>query len=86
MNYMFLLWIMFSFLAIYLVLIIKGPSIWDRLLGMNLASAKIMIIIVFFASVFETAYLLDFAIVYALLGFICTIFISRFILERIKGR
>ena len=86
MDFMYLLWILFGFLPIYLFIIIKGPSIWDRLLGMNLISAKIMIIIVVFASIFETAYLLDFAIVYALLGFICTIFISRFILERIKGR
>ena len=82
---MYLLWIMFAFLSLYVVRIVKGPSIWDRLLGLNLISTKIVIIIIIFASLYETAYLLDFAIVYALLGFLGTIFTARFVLGRIKG-
>jgi multisubunit Na+/H+ antiporter MnhF subunit len=30
-------------------------------------------------------YLLDFAIIYSLMGFVCTIFISSFIAERMKS-
>jgi len=82
---MYILWIMFIFLSLYIVRIVRGPSIWDRLLGLNLTSTKIIIIIIVFASFHETAYLLDFAIVYALLGFIGTIFTARFLLGRIKG-
>ena len=83
---MYELWVMFAFLVLYTVRIIKGPSVWDRLLGLNLISAKIVVIIVIFASFHETAYLLDFAIVSILLGFIGTFFTTRFLLGRIiKG-
>ena len=77
-----LLWVMLAYLILYLVRVIKGPSIWDRLLGMNLVSTKIIIMIVIFASVTNTAFLLDFAIIYALFGFISIIFIALFLAER----
>ena len=82
---MFLIWIMFLFLSLYIVRIARGPSIWDRLLGLNLISTKIVIIIIIFASFHDTAYLLDFAFVYVLMGFIGIIFITRFLIGRIKG-
>ena len=82
---MYILWIMLTYLFLYFVRVVMGPSIWDRLLGMNLISTKIIIIIIVFASVHETAYLLDFAIVYTLFGFIGVIFIALFLLDRTKG-
>jgi len=82
---MYALWIMLIYLLLYFARVVMGPSIWDRLLAMNLISTKIIIIIIVFASVNNTAYLLDFAIIYALFGFISTIFISLFLLDRTKG-
>ena len=82
---MYLLWIMLLFLALYIVRILLGPSIWDRLLALNLISTKIVIIIIAYASLIDTAYILDFAIAYLLLGFIGIIFIARFILLRLTG-
>jgi len=82
---MYILWIMFIFLFLLMVMVVKGPSVWDRLLGMNLVSMKFIIIIVIFASSSDIAYLLDFAIIYALSGFIGTVFIALFLLDR-KGR
>ena len=82
---MHLIWIMFLFLSLYIVRIVKGPSIWDRLLGLNLVSTKIILIIIIFASIHETAYLLDFAFICVLLGFIGIIFTARFLLGRIRG-
>lgn len=81
---MYILWVLLTFITLYIIRIIRGPSVWDRLLGMNLVSAKIIIMIVIFASLTETAYLLDFAMIYALSGFIGIIFISLFLLERQK--
>jgi len=75
---------MLAYLSLYFVRIVKGPSIWDRLLGMNLVSTKIIMIIIIFASVHETSYLLDFALVYALFGFIGVIFTALFLLDRAK--
>ena len=83
MNY--ILWIMLIFMALYMIRVVRGPSVWDRLLGMNLISSKIIIIIIIFASFHEAAYLLDFAIVYVLLGFISSLFTARFLLGRIRG-
>ncbi|MCL2588126.1 MAG: monovalent cation/H+ antiporter complex subunit F [Oscillospiraceae bacterium] len=75
---MWVLWILLAFLALYFVIAVKGPSVWDRLLGLNLISTKIVIIILVFASFRDSAYLLDYAIVFALLGFIGTIFVILF--------
>ena len=82
---MYILWILLAYLTIYIVRVVKGPSIWDRLLSLSLISTKVILIIVIYASFHETAYLLDFAIVYALLGFISIIFTALFLLERTKG-
>ena len=82
---MYITWIMLVFLAMCFIRVIKGPSIWDRLLGVSLIYSKIVIIIIIFASIHEEAYFLDFAIVYVLLAFISTFFIARFLLGRIKG-
>ena len=72
-------------MVFYIVRTIKGPSIWDRLLGMNLISTKIITMIVVFASIDGSAFILDFAIIYALSGFIGTIFVALFLMDRQKG-
>jgi len=82
---MYMLWIMLALMTLYFVRVVRGPSIWDRLLGLNLIFSKVILIIVNYASLHETAYLLDFAIVYALLGFVGIIFTALFLLERMKG-
>ena len=74
--------IMLGLLVPYGIRVAIGPSVWDRLLAMNLISTKIIIIIVFFSAVVEVDFLLDFAIIYALSGFIGTIFIAMFLAER----
>ena len=82
---MLVLWILLAILVLYIARVIKGPSIWDRLLGMNLITTKIIVIIIVFASVHNTTYLLDVAIIYALFGFIGTIFVALFLSQRKKG-
>ena len=82
---MYMLWIMLALMTLYFVRVVRGPSIWDRLLGLNLIFSKVILIIVNYASLHETAYLLDFAIVYALLGFVGIVFTALFLLERMKG-
>ena len=69
---------MLAYLLLYLVLVIRGPSIWDRLLAMNLASGKIVLLVLVFASLTEISYLLDYAFIYVLSGFVGTIFITLF--------
>ena len=80
--------IMLGLLVPYLIRVIAGPSVWDRLLGMNLILSKTILIIILFASLNNATFLLDFAIIYALSGFIGTIFTVLFLSQRSlqKGR
>ncbi|MCL1991397.1 MAG: monovalent cation/H+ antiporter complex subunit F [Spirochaetes bacterium] len=82
---MVILWVMLAYLVLYLVRVILGPSIWDRLLGLSLISTKVLLIAVLYASYYDTAYILDIALVGALLGFIGIIFTALFLMGRMKG-
>jgi len=66
------------------VRILIGPSVWDRLIGFNLLSSKLITIIVLCAILFEKNFLLDIALTYALLGFVSILFIARFVRDRGK--
>jgi len=77
-----ILFIMLGLLVPYIIRVVLGPSVWDRLLGMNLISSKIIVIIIIYASITETTFLLDFAIIYAVSGFIGVIFTALFLSER----
>jgi len=70
------------FMMLMLLLIWRGPTIWDRLLGMNMISSKLILCIILFAVLTDIPYLIDIAIVYALIGFIGTVFIALFIRQR----
>ena len=64
--------------------VVFGPSIWDRLLGYNLFSSKITMMIIIIALFSEKSYLLDVAFTYALLGFVGIIFVAGFIQKKGK--
>lgn len=66
------------------VRILIGPTLWDRLIGFNLMSSKMIMIIVMCAIIFEKNFLLDIALTYALIGFVSTLFIARFVRDRGK--
>ena len=78
----YILWAILVFLFLLIVKMIKGPSVWDRLMVMNVISTKIIVIIIVIASLNDRVYFLDFAIIYALFGFIGAIFIALFLSER----
>jgi len=82
----YMIWVVMAFLLLFVIKTVKGPTIWDRLLGMSLISVKVIILIIAFASLFDLSYLLDYAIIYTLFGFISVIFITFFILDRTRGR
>ena len=80
LNWMF--WVLIVYLFLAFVRVIKGPTIWDRLLGMNVIATKIIVIIIIYAAIYDTSFLLDFAIIYTLSGFIGTIYIALFFADR----
>lgn len=78
------LYILLALVVIVGLRVILGPTVWDRLLGLNLIAAKVLTAIVLLASLLGESYLLDIALVYAVLGFIGTVLIARFF-ERREG-
>jgi multicomponent Na+:H+ antiporter subunit F len=69
---------LFVFVLVILIRILIGPTIWDRLLGLNMIASKILVAIVILAHLTGLNYLLDIALVYAVLGFLGTVLIARF--------
>ncbi len=79
-QWMLIVLILFALAAILRVLL--GPTIWDRLLGLNLISSKIMMIIVLYALILNKSYLLDIALVYGFFGYIGIVMLARFVEKR----
>jgi len=71
---------LFSIAGLFRVL--RGPTIWDRLLGFNLFSSKVIIISVLMGVVIDRSFMIDVALIYGVLGFIGTIMIARFVERR----
>lgn len=64
------------------VRILIGPTIWDRLIGVGLIATKVTVTGIFAAVYFDAGYILDMALVFAVLGFLATVLIARFIERR----
>jgi len=71
--------VMIFLILLSILRIILGPSIWDRLIGLNLLAAKVNILIILIAYFLELDYILDIAISYTLLSFIGIIIIANYI-------
>lgn len=79
-----ILYLLAFFCVLTLIRIIKGPSIWDRMLGLNLLTAKIIMMMIIYADLQNTSLVLDTALFYALLSFIGILFIAFYVQK--KGR
>ena len=78
--------VLMVFFVIIMIRVIQGPSVWDRVLGFNLISSKIILIIVALASTTNTGFILDVAIIYAMFGFLGEIFLVQFLSKRTKSQ
>lgn len=59
---------------------IIGPKLWDRILMLNLISAKVVLIIALYAIYMNSLTLLDIAISYGIIGFLTMTLLSKFIM------
>ena len=59
---------------------LKGPKIWDRILMLNLISAKVVLFITIYAIYIDSVILLDIAISYGIIGFLTMTLLSKFIM------
>ena len=65
-----------------LIRVIIGPTIWDRLLGIGLGASKITLGVILLAVSIPESYLLDLALLFAVLGFLVTVLLARFVERR----
>jgi multicomponent Na+:H+ antiporter subunit F len=66
-----------SFLCLYRAVI--GPSAPDRVVAVNVIGTKTLVILVLFAFIYGQTLYIDVAIVYALINFISTLSISKYL-------
>jgi multicomponent Na+:H+ antiporter subunit F len=66
-----------SFFCLYRA--VKGPSAPDRVVAVNVIGTKTLVILVLFAFVQGRTLYIDVAIVYALINFLSTLTISRYL-------
>ncbi len=62
-----------------LIRLIIGPTIPDRLVALDTINTIVIVIMVILGAAFKEVLLIDVAIVYALLSFITTLFIAKYI-------
>ncbi|MBO8183167.1 MAG: cation:proton antiporter [Archaeoglobus sp.] len=75
------LYILLITTSIVLYRVVKGPSIFDRIVGINAIGTKTIIILVIISYVFQRPSFLDIALLYAILNFIGSVVVSVY-LER----
>ncbi len=58
----------------------KGPTVADRLISVNMMGTMIMVIICILAVVLHEGYLVDIAIIYAMLSFLAVVLLTKVIM------
>ena len=71
------------FAILLFIRFIEGPTAADRMLAVDMIDGMACIMLVFYAIYTERAIYLDIAIVTALLGFISTVFVARYLERRL---
>ena len=71
------------FAILLFIRFIEGPTAADRMLAVDMIAGLACIMLVFYAIYTERAIYLDIAIVTALLGFISTVFVARYLERRL---
>lgn len=66
-----------AFLFVCLVRAVKGPRIGDRLVAVNMMGTMIMVMICVVAFMLDEDYLIDVAIVYAVLSFLANVLLCK---------
>lgn len=58
---------------------IKGPSVADRIVAINVVSTKVTVMIILISILLKQTGYMDVALIYALVGFITTLSVSKYL-------
>jgi len=81
LDYAYSLGAIVVMLLIFLSLIraLIGPTAPDRVAAINIIGTKTLVIITLIARIYDQAYFLDIAMVYALMSFITTVGVAKYL-------
>lgn len=74
------------FILMPLFRLITGPTIPDRVIALDTINTYIVAAMILFGAAFEEIIYIDVAIVYALLSYVATLYIAKYIERRAKDR
>ncbi|HEC89495.1 MAG: cation:proton antiporter [Thermoplasmata archaeon] len=79
MEYLTILLLLFITIILAGIRIIKGPTTPDRVVGLDTVNTVVIVGMVIFGAAYREVIYIDVAIVYALLSFISTLFIAKYL-------
>ncbi len=69
----------------YMARVIRGPSVFDRLVGLNAMGTQVTVLLVFVGLLYERVEMfVDIALALFLLNFVATLLVARYVNERRK--
>jgi len=71
--------LLFIPVVLSIVRVVKGPTAPDRIVGLDTINTIVIISMILFGAVNEEVIYIDVAIVYALLSFISTLFVAKYL-------
>jgi len=71
--------LLFIGIIIAVIRILKGPTAADRVVGLDVVNTIVIISMVLFGAIYNEIFYIDVAIVYALLSFVSTLFIAKYL-------
>lgn len=78
-EYFIVLVILLLAVIMAVIRIILGPTAPDRVVGLDTINTIVIVSMVVFGAIYEQVIYIDVAIVYALLSFISTLFIAKYL-------
>jgi multicomponent Na+:H+ antiporter subunit F len=85
--FLFVLITLTAMMVVYLYRVVRGPSVFDRVLGLNGISTKAIVLIVVLGTVYERVDMfVDISTGYALLNLVGALGVAKFLEERGTAR
>jgi multicomponent Na+:H+ antiporter subunit F len=78
-EFFIVLILLFIGIIMAVIRIIKGPTAPDRIVGLDTVNTIIIVSMVIFGAIYDEVIYIDVAIVYALLSFVSTLFIAKYL-------
>ena len=78
-EYMFVLLFLIICFVMAMIRIVKGPTAPDRVVGLDTINTIVIVGMVIFGAITNQVIFIDVAIVYALLSFISTLYIAKYL-------